>query len=69
MVAARRRTIKISYCEEHFFNVPMTLHPGLPRKLVIALAIMVIVLFSRWAMGEIQDNEVIPALEDTASLF
>jgi hypothetical protein len=47
----------------------MNLHPGLTRKLVIALAVMVCLLFPRGAIGEIQDNEAIPALEATESLF
>jgi hypothetical protein len=47
----------------------MTLHPCLSRKLVIALAVVVFVSLPRGAIGEIQDNEVIPALEATESLF
>jgi hypothetical protein len=47
----------------------MTLRTDLSRKLVTALAIIVIMLFSQWAMGEIQDNEVVPTLEATESLF
>lgn len=47
----------------------MNLHPGLTRKLVTALAIVVFMFFSRGAIGDIQDTELIPALEATESLF
>ncbi len=47
----------------------MPMHPGLTKNLVITLAVVVCVLSPRGAIGDIQDSEVIPALEATESLF
>jgi len=68
-VGQRRRTIRIGGRENPFFNVRMTLHPDLTKNLVIALAVVICLLSPRGAIGEIRDNEVIPALEATESLF
>lgn len=47
----------------------MTLHPGLTKNLVIALAVVAYVLLPEATTGRIQDNEAIPAIEATESLF
>ena len=65
----RRPTTKRRRREKLLFNAFMTLHLGLPRNLVITIAVVVFVLWPRVAIGEIQDNEVIPTLEATESLF
>jgi hypothetical protein len=47
----------------------MILHASVTKNLSIALALVVCLLCPRVAIGEIQDNEVVAALEATESLF
>jgi hypothetical protein len=47
----------------------MTLHPGLSGKLVIALAFVACVLFPRGIIAEIQNDDLLPVIEATESLF
>jgi hypothetical protein len=47
----------------------MTLPPGLSRKLVIALAVIVYVFSSRGIIAEVQNNDAVPVIEATESLF
>ncbi|MGZ3636121.1 MAG: hypothetical protein ACXWMO_13290 [Syntrophales bacterium] len=47
----------------------MTLSPRLTKTLVIALALLACVLFPRGIIAEIQNNDAVPVIEATESLF